>query len=81
STVFAKRLIGDILLTPELRGEVEVMLHDIDTDRLKTSEIVTRRLAKNLLIIFFIHNYRLGNSQEKIRSIIELKQMLMPALW
>jgi len=50
STVFAKRLIGDILLTPELRGEVEVMLHDIDTDRLKTSEIVTRRLAKNLLI-------------------------------
>ncbi|MDP6178910.1 MAG: hypothetical protein QGG48_03375, partial [Desulfatiglandales bacterium] len=73
--------IGDILLTPELRGEVEVMLHDIDTDRLKTSEIVTRRLAKNLLIIFFIHNYRLGNSQEKIRSIIELKQMLMPALW
>ncbi len=81
STVFAKRLIGDILLTPELKGEVEVMLHDIDTDRLKTSEIVTRRLAKNLLIIFFIHNYRLGNSQEKIRSIIELKQMLMPALW
>ncbi|MBU06284.1 MAG: hypothetical protein CL877_10095 [Dehalococcoidales bacterium] len=60
---------------------MEVMLHDIDTDRLKTSEIVTRRLAKNLLIIFFIHNYRLGNSQEKIRSIIELKQMLMPALW
>ena len=48
STVFAKRLIGDILLTPELRGEVEVMLHDIDTDRLKTSEIVTRRLAKSL---------------------------------
>jgi len=62
STVFAKRLIGDILLTPELRGEVEVMLHDIDTDRLKTSEIVTRRLAKNLLIIFFIHNYRLGKA-------------------
>ncbi|MDP7137461.1 MAG: alpha-glucosidase/alpha-galactosidase [SAR324 cluster bacterium] len=48
STVFAKRLIGDILLTPELKGEVEVMLHDIDTDRLKTSEIVTRRLAKSL---------------------------------
>ena len=48
STVFAKRLIGDILLTPELRGEVEVMLHDIDTDRLKTSEIVTRRIAKSL---------------------------------
>ena len=48
STVFAKRLIGDILLTPELRGEVEVMLHNIDTDRLNTSEIVTRRLAKSL---------------------------------
>ena len=48
STVFAKRLIGDILLTPELRGVVAVMLHDIDTDRLKISEIVTSRLAKSL---------------------------------
>ncbi len=48
STVFAKRLIGDILLTPELKGEVEVMLHYIDTDLLKTSEIVTRRMEKSL---------------------------------
>ena len=48
STVFAKRLIGDILLTPELGSGVEIMLHDIDTERLKTSEIVTRRLAESL---------------------------------
>ena len=44
STVFAKRLVGDILLTPELGSGVEIMLHDIDTERLKTSEIVTRRV-------------------------------------
>ena len=48
STVFAKRLVGDILLTPELGSRVEIMLHDIDTERLKTSEIVTRRLAESL---------------------------------
>ena len=48
STVFAKRLVGDILLTPELGSGVEIMLHDIDTERLKTSEIVTRRLAESL---------------------------------
>ena len=48
STVFAKRLIGDIFLTPGLSQGVEIMLHDIDTDRLNTSEIVTSRLAKGL---------------------------------
>ena len=48
STVFAKRLIGDILLTPELAGDTQIALHDIDTDRLRTSEIVTRKISKNL---------------------------------
>ena len=33
STVFTKRLVGDILLTPELGSRVEIMLHDIDTER------------------------------------------------
>ena len=48
STVFAKRLIGDILLTPELAGDTQIALHDIDEDRLRTSEIVTRRIAEKL---------------------------------
>ena len=48
STVFAKRLIGDILLTPELARDTQIALHDIDTDRLRTSEIVTRRIAEKL---------------------------------
>ena len=42
STVFAQRLIGDILLTPELAVNTQIGLHDIDGDRLRTSEIVTR---------------------------------------
>jgi len=48
STVFAKRLIVDVLLTPELAGNIEVALHDIDVERLKTSEIVTRRIVDQL---------------------------------
>ena len=39
STIFAKRLLGDILQTPGLQ-ESEIVLHDIDTERLKTSAIV-----------------------------------------
>ena len=48
STIFAKRLIGDILLTPEFAGDTQIALHDIDEDRLRTSEIVTRRIAEKL---------------------------------
>ena len=48
STIFAKRLIGDILLTPELAGDTQIALHDIDEDRLRTSEIVTRKISENL---------------------------------
>ena len=48
STVFAKRLIGDILLTPELAEDAQIALHDIDPERLGTSEIVTRRIVEKL---------------------------------
>ena len=48
STIFAQRLIGDILLTPELAGDTQIALHDIDEDRLCTSEIVTKRIAEKL---------------------------------
>lgn len=47
STVFARNLIGDILGYPEL-AEATISLHDIDEERLKTSEIVAHRLAKSL---------------------------------
>ncbi len=47
STVFAKNLLGDILSFPELAGS-EIALFDIDTERLRTSEIVAHRVAEAL---------------------------------
>ena len=47
STVFAKNLMGDILSFPELK-ESTFVLHDIDEDRLSTSEVVAHKLAKSL---------------------------------
>ncbi|MEM8861089.1 MAG: alpha-glucosidase/alpha-galactosidase [Chloroflexota bacterium] len=45
STVFAKNLMVDILTFPELRDS-ELILHDIDEERLKTSEIVAHKVAQ-----------------------------------
>jgi len=47
STVFAKRLLVDILSYPELAGAT-ISLHDIDTGRLSTSEGITRKVAEAL---------------------------------
>jgi alpha-galactosidase len=47
STVFAKNLMGDILSFPELR-DVTLSLHDIDPERLRTSEIVAHKTAAAL---------------------------------
>ena len=47
STVFAKNLLGDILSFPELSGAT-ISLHDIDAERLRTSEVVARRVAATL---------------------------------
>jgi alpha-galactosidase len=44
STVFAKNLIGDILSFPEL-ADSTISLFDVDAERLRTSEIVARKLA------------------------------------
>ena len=49
STVFAKNLIGDILSFPEL-SDSAICLFDIDENRLKTSELVARRIAQALNI-------------------------------
>jgi alpha-galactosidase len=45
STVFAKNLMGDILSYPEL-AESHIILHDIDAERLRTSEIVAHKVAQ-----------------------------------
>jgi alpha-galactosidase len=44
STVFARNLLGDILAYEEL-AESEIVLFDIDAERLETSELVARRVA------------------------------------
>ena len=47
STVFTRNLAGDLLGTPELAGELELALMDIDADRLATSEAVVHHLARS----------------------------------
>src|SRR5713226_4198317 len=47
STVFAKNLMGDILAFPEL-SNVTISLHDINEERLRTSEVVAHRVAEAL---------------------------------
>ncbi|MFM8794528.1 MAG: alpha-glucosidase/alpha-galactosidase [Acidimicrobiales bacterium] len=47
STVFARNLMGDILSWPELAAST-VVLHDIDEERLRTSEVVGRRIVETL---------------------------------
>ena len=45
STVFAKNLLGDILSFPEL-ADSHISLFDIDPERLRTSEIVARKVGQ-----------------------------------
>ena len=47
STVFAKNLIGDILTFPEL-VDSHLVLFDINAERLRTSEIVARKICEAL---------------------------------
>ncbi|MEZ4863018.1 MAG: alpha-glucosidase/alpha-galactosidase [Caldilineaceae bacterium] len=47
STVFAKNLMGDILSFPELQDST-LALYDINEERLNTSEIVAKQIAKQL---------------------------------
>ena len=47
STVFAKKLIGDILAFRDL-ADFTICLYDIDENRLRTSEIVAKRIAETL---------------------------------
>src|SRR3569623_3585306 len=47
STVFAQNILGDVLSNRGL-GEGEISLYDIDPERLKTSEVVARRICDAL---------------------------------
>jgi len=47
STVFAKNLLGDILSRPAL-SDATIALHDIDAERLRTSEVVAGKTAAAL---------------------------------
>lgn len=49
STVFAKNLMGDILSFPEF-ADATISLHDINEERLRTSEIVAHRVAQSLKV-------------------------------
>ena len=47
SVEFTRDLVADILRFPELAG-VELVLHDIDPERLSTAERVARSVARQL---------------------------------
>jgi alpha-galactosidase len=49
STVFAKNLLVDILSFPEL-ADSQICLFDIDSERLRTSEVVAHRVARQLAV-------------------------------
>lgn len=46
STIFAKNILGDAMLTPSLY-EAEISLYDIDEKRLNESEIMLKTINKN----------------------------------
>src|SRR6185369_8492870 len=47
STVFAQNILSDVLSNPEL-AESEIALHDIDDERLSTSNVVAKRIGSTL---------------------------------
>lgn len=46
STIFAKNVLGDVMLTPSL-NDAEIALYDIDHERLKESEAMLKTINKN----------------------------------
>lgn len=64
STVFAKNVLGDIMLTDSLR-DVDIALYDIDEKRLKESEIMLKAINRNC-----------NEERAKITSYIDRKEAL-----
>ncbi|HEY4169170.1 MAG TPA: alpha-glucosidase/alpha-galactosidase, partial [Reyranella sp.] len=48
STVFAQNILGDVLSNHDGFGDIVISLFDIDPERLKTSEVVARRISEAL---------------------------------
>lgn len=67
STVFAKNLMGDILSYPELAEDAHLVLHDIDPERLRTSEVVAHKVADAL------------QTSPKIEATLDRRQALADA--
>ena len=51
STVFAKNVLGDCMMTPALRDS-HIALYDIDLQRLKDSEAMLNNINKNFMTSF-----------------------------
>lgn len=66
STVFAKNVLGDCILTPEI-GEFDIALYDIDPVRLEDSRLMLENINKKY------------NGKAKIKSYLDRKEALRGA--
>ncbi len=66
STIFAKSVIGDCILTPEI-GEFEVALYDIDAKRLNDSLLMLENINRNY------------NGKAKIKAYLDRRKALKGA--
>lgn len=67
STVFAKNVLGDVLLTPSLH-EAQIALYDINEERLKESELMLHTINQNC-----------NQNRATIRSYTDRKEALRDA--
>ena len=69
STVFAKNVLGDCLISPELRG-MEIALYDIDKNRLEDSAVMLEAINRK---------YKSGATIKKYYGVSKRKQALRGA--
>ena len=67
STIFAKNVLGDAMLTPSLQ-DAEIALYDIDENRMKESELMLQTINKNS-----------NQNRAKIQSFSDRKEALKDA--
>jgi alpha-galactosidase len=65
STIFAKNVLGDCMLTPALQG-FELALYDIDPERLRDSESMLNNIKTNTGSACFVKAY--GDRKEALRG-------------
>ena len=59
STIFAKNVLGDCILTPEL-GEIYISLYDIDPIRLEDSRLMLENINKKYIQDAWIYKVNNG---------------------